>query len=123
MNSITIIIDLPPRMLSPNARCHWAVKAKHVSRYRRHAHAASLVALFNAKESRPCWEKAKLNAKAFFKTKAFPDPSNFMASLKAAEDGIADAGIIVNDRALWPERPVFDKDAKRPRIEITITRE
>jgi hypothetical protein len=46
-----------------------------------------------------------------------------MASLKAAEDGIADAGIIVNDRALWPERPVFDKDAKRPRIEITITRE
>lgn len=121
MNSITIVIDLPPRMLSPNARCHWAVKAKYVRQYRLHAHAASLVALGEAK--RPYWEKAKLNAKAFFKTRGFPDPSNFMASLKAAEDGIADAGIIINDKALWPERPEFDKDWKHPRIEITITRE
>ena len=121
MTSITIVIDLPPRMLSPNARCHWAVKAKYVRRYRLHAHAASLVAL--GEVPRPRWEKAKLNAKAFFKTKAFPDPSNFMASLKAAEDGIADAGIIINDRALWPERPEFDKDSRYPRIEITITRE
>jgi hypothetical protein len=121
MEQITIVLDLPPRMLSPNARCHWAVKAKHVKKYRMHAWAASLCALRN--EQQPKWKKAKLNAKAFFKTKAFPDPSNFMASLKAAEDGIADAGIIVNDRALWPERPVFAKDSRNPRIEITITKE
>lgn len=33
------------------------------------------------------------------------------------------AGIIANDRGLWPERPVFAKDASNPRIEITITHE
>jgi len=60
---------------------------------------------------------------AYFKTKRFPDPGNFMASLKATEDGIADAGIVENDRGLWPERPIFGTDKARPRIEITITEE
>jgi hypothetical protein len=121
MTSITIVLPIPARKLSPNARVHWAEKAKLTKASRKVAHLAALEAL-NLRRP-PGWVKAKMNVKAFFKTMNFPDPGNFMASLKSSEDGIADAGIIVNDRALWPERPVFTKDSINPRIEITITKE
>lgn len=121
MNSITIILPIPVRKLSPNARVHWAEKAKLVRASRRVAHLAALEAL-NARRP-PGWIKAKMEVKAFFKTMNFPDPGNFMASLKSSEDGIADSGIINNDKSLWPERPVFEKDTSNPRIEITITPE
>ena len=119
MNSITIILPLPARKLSPNARTHWAEKSKLVRASRKRALYASIEALQGRRP--PGWVKAKMEVKAFFKTRNFPDPGNFMASLKSSEDGIADSGIINNDKALWPERPVFEKDSSNPRIEITIT--
>jgi crossover junction endodeoxyribonuclease RusA len=121
MKNITITLPLPARKLSPNARVHWAEKAKLVRASRKTAHLAALEAL-NLRRP-PGWLKAKMEVKAFFKTRSFPDPGNFMASLKSSEDGIADSGIIINDKALWPERPVFAKDSENPRVEITITSE
>lgn len=121
MKSITIILPLPARKLSPNARVHWAEKAKLTRASRKVAHLAALEAL-NLRRP-PGWLKARLEVKAFFKTLNFPDPGNFMASLKSSEDGIADAGIINNDKSLWPERPTFEKDASNPRVELTITGE
>lgn len=121
MTSITILLPLPVRKLSPNARVHWAEKAKLVKASRRVASIASLEAL-NLRRP-PGWLKAKMEVKAYFKTLTFPDPDNFIASLKSSIDGIADSGIILDDKALWPERPVFKKDAENPRIEITITKE
>lgn len=121
MNSITITLPLPSPKLSPNARTHWAEKAKLTKASRRAAHFAALEAL-NLR--RPLgWLKARLEVKAFFKTLNFPDPTNFPLSLKAAIDGIADAGIILDDKSLWPERPVFERDASNPRVELTITGE
>jgi len=84
------------------------------------AWAASVAAI---KGNAPKWIKARMSVQAFFKTRLYPDPTNLMASLKAAEDGIADAGIVANDRGLWPERPTFATDKENPRIEITITEE
>jgi crossover junction endodeoxyribonuclease RusA len=120
MTSITILLPLPVRKLSPNARVHWAEKAKLVKASRRVASIASLEAL-NLRRP-PGWLKAKMEVKAYFKTLTFPDPDNFIASLKSSIDGIADSGIILDDKALWPERPVFKKDAENPRIEIKIGR-
>ena len=34
MNRITITLPLPPKELSPNARPHWAVKARAIKSYR-----------------------------------------------------------------------------------------
>jgi hypothetical protein len=51
------------------------------------------------------------------------DPSNMMASLKAYEDGIQDAGIIANDLGLWPLRPTIETKSKNPGLTITITPE
>jgi len=121
MISITILLPLPTRDLSPNARIHWAKRAKLVKASRKVAGLASLEALNLRKP--PGWLKAKMEVKAYFKTLTFPDPDNFIASLKSSIDGIADSGIILDDKALWPERPVFAKDASNPRLEITITSE
>jgi len=121
MDQITIILPLPVRKLSPNARVHWAEKAKLVRASRKVASLAALEAL-NLRRP-PGWLKAKMEIRAFFKTMNFCDPDNFIASLKSSIDGIADSGIIANDKSLWPERPTFEKDAENPRIEITITSE
>jgi hypothetical protein len=121
MQSITIILPLPARKLSPNARTHWAEKAKLTRSARKVAYFAALEAL-NLRRP-PGWLKARLEVRAFFKTRNFPDPDNLTASMKSSIDGIADAGIIVNDRALWPERPVFRVDKMNPRVELTISAE
>ncbi len=120
MNSITITIPLPERALSPNTRVHWSRKAKAVKRYRRLAWAAAF-------DATPCtperWAKASVAIAAYYPTRRHPDPDNLIASLKAAFDGIADAGIVANDRGLWPLRPEIVIDRTRPRIELTINEE
>lgn len=121
MNSITITIPLPPKEVRPNARCHWTAKARHTAAYRRMAHWNTLTAMGSGIPER--WLKAKVNIKAYFPTARHLDPDNLIASLKAAFDGIADAGVVTNDKGLWPERPDIYKDAKNPRIELTVTEE
>ena len=120
MTSLTITIPLPPKSVKANARSHWRKKAQGAHTYRKQAWAAAVVAV---KRKPPRWLKAKMEVKAYFPTTNFPDPTNLMASLKAAEDGLQDAGVIQNDRDLWPERPQMFKDAENPRIELTITPE
>lgn len=120
MNSITINLPLPPTELSANSRTHWAAKAKAVKAYRALAWAAGRAAQTGQPKR---WVKASVKVKAFYRSHNHPDPDNVIASLKAAFDGIADAGVVVNDRGLWPERPEISKDAKNPRIELTITEE
>jgi hypothetical protein len=46
-----------------------------------------------------------------------------MASIKSALDGVADAGLVVNDSGLWPESPEIHVDKENPRLEITFTKE
>lgn len=123
MNSILITLPLPARELSPNARVHWAKKSGITKAARWASFAASTNVLAEAGNKCPQWKRAKMHVKAYFKTRRFPDPTNFMASLKSYEDGIADAGIVENDRGLWPERPEFFTDKENPRIEITISQE
>jgi crossover junction endodeoxyribonuclease RusA len=116
---ITITLPIPDRRLSPNARVHWAARSKATKAARTMAfvHTCST---WGALTPRPKWPKARMRVTLYHKTKRTPDPANFMATLKAYEDGIADAGIVANDRGLWPERPVYILDCKYPRIEITI---
>lgn len=121
MTSLTITIPIPDKRLSPNARMHWAVKSKLTRRSRENSKLLALEALKG--QPAPMWDKCRANVTAYFRTKAHPDPDNLIARLKATFDGIADAGVIMDDANLWPERPVIRKDATNPRIEITITPE
>lgn len=118
MTSFSITVPLPNRGVLPNARRHWAAKSKLTKAQRRAAALSCLQLLAGSKP--PAWRKARAQVIAYFPTTRHPDPDNFMAGLKASFDGIADAGVIVNDRDLWPERPQFFKDKENPRVQITI---
>lgn len=97
-HTITITVAWPPPALSPNARCHWAVRARAARDYR---FAARLVALdaMNRRElaQSPPWRRALLRLVAYTPTRRRFDWDNLLASLKPAIDGLRDAGLIVED--------------------------
>lgn len=121
VTSFTVTVPIPTAKLSHNGRVHWRVRAKLVKAARESAKLDALAALRG--QHPPQWDKAKLEVRAFWKTLNMPDPTNLMDRLKSTIDGICDAGIVVDDANLWPERPVITKDAKNPRIELTISPE
>lgn len=120
MTTLNLTIPLPPSAVKPNARVHWAKKARATKSYRRTAWAAAVATI---KGPPPRWLQARVQVTYYSRTAIHPDPDNIIASLKAAFDGIADAGVIANDKGLWPERPVIRKDSKNARVELTITEE
>ncbi len=118
MNSITIFLPLPRKELFPNARVHWRVRHRET----RHARLVAKVQAMQAigKEKPPQWARARMVVK-FSLPHLRHDPSNLMRSLKAYEDGMQDAGVIANDRGLWPERPEVVRDpcvADHPNCEM-----
>ena len=121
MKSITITVPLPDKALSPNARCHW----RRIAEEKRMARdVANIKARFALNlEPAPRWDKARAQVTFYWPDKRRRDADNAMASLKAVVDGIADAGIVANDSGIWPERPVFETDARNPRVVITLTEE
>jgi crossover junction endodeoxyribonuclease RusA len=120
MNSITITLPLPDKSLSPNARVHWRKKSVAVKAYRQTA----WIAAFKASNGRSLhWQKARYKAVFYWPNARCRDPDNAIASIKSALDGIADAGVVINDSVLWPERPEFHTDTENPRLELTITSE
>lgn len=120
MNSITITLPLPDKCLSPNARVFWAKKARAVKSYREHTKWLCAVEICCLKKP---WNKASYTARFYFPDKRRRDADNAIASIKSALDGAADAGLVVNDSGLWPERPEFHVDKTNPRLEITFTKE
>lgn len=84
---VRLTLSWPDKHLSPNARCHWAVKAKAVKAAREQAGWA----MRRQFRSRPQWEAVSLHWEFHPKTANLPDGDNAEASCKAYRDGIADA--------------------------------
>lgn len=118
MSKITIVLPHPPLPLRPNSRAHWRRKAQAVKAYRQLAKMSAIQTL--AGQSPPMWERAKVTVTWRSRTMIRPDPDNIVASLKAAFDGLADAGVVVNDRGLWPERPRIETKASWPEVVLTV---
>ena len=112
-----IVLGLPPRELSPNARVHWAKKARAAKAYR-------MVAFIAARNvpgwMRPRWELAEAQATFYLPDARRRDGDNLSASLKAAWDGIVDAEILADDCGLKIHSPLLCIDRARPRVEIEI---
>ena len=68
------------------------------------------------------WGKVELEATFYFRTTRERDDDNAMGSLKAACDGIVDAGLVLKDDYEHMKRmpPKFHKDSVYPRVEILI---
>jgi len=119
--AVTITLPLPHRCLSPNARCHWAVKAKQTRWYRENACGRTGLA---TKYARPEWPAATVAIEYNHHVKRNRDRDNALACLKSAFDGLADAGLIKNDSGLTHLPIVFTVDKNRPEgVTLTITRD
>lgn len=117
---LMIDLGLPPAELSPNSRCHWAVKAKAVKRYRRSAGVIARARLGRAKA--PRWRRAQVLAVFFLPDGRVRDPDNLMACLKPAWDGLVDAGILADDRGLVILPPILKRatDEDGPGVRIVV---
>ncbi len=117
--TLAITLPIPDRGLSPNARKHFMAKAKLV----KNARTAAMVEVLSIVPGgwKPRWRFATVRIQWFTHTKRRPDADNCLSSLKPAMDGIADSGLLDNDRGLRFEPIEFAVDRENPRIVIHIS--
>jgi crossover junction endodeoxyribonuclease RusA len=113
---IRVTLPLPPKACSPNARGHWRTRSKAIKAYRA---CASLLARRPA-EHQLRWREASIAVTWFSRTRTRPDADNALASLKAAFDGLVDAGVLADDREVTFAPIRFEVDKADPRVEITV---
>lgn len=116
MERVRFTLPLPPKVLSPNARPHWAVKAKAAKAYRFAARMASTSAW---PVYAPSLDEADVVCVFHFKDRRNRDRDNLLASMKSAFDGLADAGIVRNDSAFRHEVRIGEPSAD-PHVEIIV---
>jgi crossover junction endodeoxyribonuclease RusA len=119
----TWTLELPfETPLSLNDRAPWPVRQKQVRAWRDAAHR-----LARAHRIPPC-ERVRIQLCYVPRDDRRRDPLNLVASLKAVEDGIVDAGVIPDDNSAHHESvmPVITaKGPPRPgrnRLWVTVTR-
>lgn len=116
---MTITLPLPPKQLKPNGRYHYMAKHRATSQYREWAYLAAQSAIAH---NRPFVGIRKPTARvtAYWRTTRKMDGDNLLATMKAAFDGLTDAGIWTDDREVTHLPCVQCKDAANPRIEIEV---
>lgn len=115
--TVVITLMLPAHALSPNARNHWRTVWKAKKYYRQIASANARLA-YNGHP----FKSATCEARFYFKNdKRKRDRDNLLASLKSAFDGLADGGLIENDRDLTHLPVKVGIDDERPRVELHVT--
>ena len=122
--TMKVVLPLPNPVLSPNRPCGSAGgRMKRAAASRRYRKLAYQSALAESLESTP-WAKAEGKAVFFHKQDRRRDGPNYNAMLKAAIDGIVDAGIITDDdyRSFSLLPPDFRIDKDFPRVEISLRR-
>lgn len=115
--SVTIVVPLPPKELSPNSRCHWAVKNKVKKAYKDEVWLACLKA--DAPRKRAL--TATLQCRFYYGTKRRRDSDNALASIKYGVDSLVDYGILADDDKITHLPIIMGYDKLRPRLEMTIT--
>ena len=129
---ITITLPLPDRKLHPNGGRRWSHNyiTRLIRDHRFTGKISALVAIANAasssaKAAPPRWKKAVAGATFYFKTKRSTgqDDDNLIGWLKPYRDGIADAGVVLDDQGMrWIMiAQLVDKDD--PRVVIAMEEE
>lgn len=117
---VELVLALPPRTVSKNAR-NWAAKAKATKEARTEACIAALIARVQGSICRSWWGATAI-VTFYVPDRAKRDPSNLMDRCHPFFDGLQDAGLIEDDCNLIPQfadDPVYVcKD--EPRVEITL---
>lgn len=100
---LTAVMGIPPRELSPNARVHWAAKARATKRYRYESFVEWKKAIMHAGGWTPIPVELRVEYTHFRRADGYlpMDEENAIAAIKAAIDGMVDAGIVPTDSAKW----------------------
>lgn len=124
LESVTIVLPLPAKVLSPNCavattggRFAKASATKRLRKITKEAVEAECI-------TTAPWGKVLVEVAFFHGTKRRRDRDNAMGSLKAVYDGIVDAGLVEDDDQEHMERaePRLLVDRSCPRIMLDITR-
>lgn len=121
---VYVTLPLPPAVLSPNIASASLrgrfMKAAAAKRYRQLAKKAVEE---EQVEDAP-WQQIEVEPFFHYATKRKRDEDNAVASLKAAYDGIVDAGLVKDDDPKHMARkwPHFLLDPQNPRVVLKITR-
>lgn len=118
-SSIKITVGIPARVLSPNTRCHWAMKAKATKSARIESWAATQIAMDGMKGN---WIAAECQAYWYARDSRVRDRDNCLASLKATFDGLKDGGLLKDDSGLIHLPLRLFVDSKNPRVELFLTK-
>lgn len=116
---LTVTLPWPHRGLSPNARLHWAAKAKLKAEARAQAKYATMQAVYHNSPDTSAFQSGDIRLELEFcppTARAF-DRDNALASCKAALDGVADA-LGVNDTRFEPI--VLRRGEKRPKGAVIV---
>ena len=119
--SLSLALPLPTKRLSPNhsvgSRGQRFAKARETKQYRTRA---ALEAMATGK--RPMWTRAVAQLTFYWPDKRRRDIRNAEHAMKAAYDGLVDAGIITDDSAdVLTHLPTrFEVDREQPRVELEI---
>ena len=117
MTVVTITLPLPPPELRSNARGHWAAKSRAVKKYREQALVLTLQALDCKK---PRWHDAIAVPFYYFDDRRHRDMINLNMGLKAAIDGMVDAGLLEDDEWLTLMPPIVGYDKENPRVVVAV---
>lgn len=123
-DSIVIRVGIPDRCLSPNARVHWArrAKAKKAARYSAQWSAAEAMGRLWPRQNAPKWEAATIEPRVYWPNRHKVDGDNMLASLKSAIDGLTDAGLLADDKGVRFLPCVMGYDKADPRVELVVTK-
>jgi hypothetical protein len=124
MTSIILTLPIPPREISPNARRgesrFAAIKKSRIVKAHRHAACAAMKVAIARGELERAGRPLGYYLAHFFPTAQFRDEDNADGACKAYRDGICDA-LRINDKDFCKRAlSTRAKDAKRPRVEITV---
>lgn len=116
-------MTLPPESLNPNSSVGIWGKVKAKKDHNTEAWLVAIDWLNRRNLNPPRWQAATIQCHFYFSTKRRRDKDNAAASMKAAFDGFAKAGIVANDSGFTPLPVIMDIDKARPRVVIEIIKQ
>jgi hypothetical protein len=118
---LSISLPLPPPELSPNSRIHWRRRAELTKRARSDASAVAMLAMHQSGFPFP-WLEVELRTSWYWRDKrSMSDDDNLIGRFKAVRDGIADAGVVSDDRWFRLDCPIQCVDRNAPRLDVIMT--
>lgn len=113
---MTVVLPWPPKLLSPNARTHWAKKSRAAKAYRA---ACGTLCRQAGMVAPPSPDRLHLWLDFYPPDRRARDDDNMVASFKAGRDGIADA-LGIDDKRFICHPSVSDQIGGMVKVRVTV---